>query len=96
MTFSCPPPFLPVRTAPPKDEFDPIESLVTRTAGGGCASDGNPEKIIPPVRQAVEMGADVIKADPTDDVADYDGVIEAAGDIPVLVRGGQGRGSGRA
>jgi len=64
------------------------EPLVMKTSGGGYASDGNPEKIIPLVRQAVEMGADVIKADPTDDVADYDGVIEAAGDVPVLVRGG--------
>jgi DhnA family fructose-bisphosphate aldolase class Ia len=40
------------------------------------------------VRQAVELGADVIKADPTDDTADYHLVVQAAGRVPVLVRGG--------
>jgi DhnA family fructose-bisphosphate aldolase class Ia len=40
------------------------------------------------VRQAVELGADVIKADFTDDVADYPRVIEVAAPRPVLVRGG--------
>jgi DhnA family fructose-bisphosphate aldolase class Ia len=40
------------------------------------------------VRQAVELGADVIKADPTDDVSQYHKVIEIASGIPVLVRGG--------
>lgn len=66
-----------------------VEPLVMKTSsGGGYDSDGDPEKIIPLVRQGVEMGADIIKADPTDDVSDYDAVIEAAGDIPVLVRGG--------
>ena len=43
---------------------------------------------MPLVRQAVELGADVIKADPTDDLDDYGRVIEAAGGVPVLVRGG--------
>ena len=50
--------------------------------------DGDPLKIIPLVRQAVELGADVIKADPTDDVSVYHKVIEIAGGIPLLVRGG--------
>jgi DhnA family fructose-bisphosphate aldolase class Ia len=36
----------------------------------------------------VELGADVIKADPTDDLGDYPRVIEAAAGRPVLVRGG--------
>ena len=45
-------------------------------------------KIIPLVRQAAELGADIIKADPTDDIAIYGRVIETAGGIPVLVRGG--------
>ena len=40
------------------------------------------------MRQAVELGADVVKADPTDDVAIYHRVIEIAGRVPVLVRGG--------
>jgi DhnA family fructose-bisphosphate aldolase class Ia len=40
------------------------------------------------VRQAVELGADIIKADPTDDVKVYHQVVEISGRIPVLVRGG--------
>jgi fructose-bisphosphate aldolase, class I len=55
---------------------------------GGYMVDGDEKKIIPLVRQAAELGADVIKADPTDDVSRYHNVIEAAGGIPVLVRGG--------
>lgn len=55
---------------------------------GGYMVDGDPEKIIPLVRQAVELGADIIKADPTDDVSVYHKVIETAGSVPVLVRGG--------
>ncbi|HEX7021225.1 MAG TPA: aldolase [Trueperaceae bacterium] len=67
-----------------------IEPLVMQanTAAGGYMVDGNLEKILPLVRQAVELGADVIKADPCDDVRDYHRVIEVAGRIPVLVRGG--------
>ena len=45
-------------------------------------------KIVTLVRQAVELGADVIKADPTDDLDDYARVLEVAGAVPVLVRGG--------
>lgn len=55
---------------------------------GGYMVDGNEERIIHLVRQAVELGADIIKADPTDDPAAYHRVIRVAGDIPVLVRGG--------
>ncbi|HTX53617.1 MAG TPA: hypothetical protein VMD08_09400 [Candidatus Baltobacteraceae bacterium] len=67
-----------------------IEPLVFRPndAAGGYMVDGDPAKIIPLVRQAVELGADVIKADPTDDPAGYHRVIETAGGVPVLVRGG--------
>jgi DhnA family fructose-bisphosphate aldolase class Ia len=36
----------------------------------------------------VKFGADVIKADPTDDPVDYHQVVQLAGRIPVLVRGG--------
>ena len=36
----------------------------------------------------MEFGADVIKADPSEHVVDYGKVIETAGGIPVLVRGG--------
>ncbi len=67
-----------------------IEPLVFRpnASAGGYMVDGDPSKIIPLVRQAVELGADIIKADPTDDVSVYHKVIEIAGGIPVLVRGG--------
>lgn len=67
-----------------------VEPLVMRPndQAGGYMVDGDPEKIVALVRQAVELGADVIKADPTDDLGDYHRVIEAAGGRPVLPRGG--------
>ena len=65
-----------------------VEPLVFKAGEGGYGSDGDPEKIVPLVRQAVELGADVIKADPTDDLDDYHRVVEAAGGRPVLPRGG--------
>ena len=55
---------------------------------GGYGVDGDVEQIVPLVRQAVELGADIIKADPTDNLDDYPRVVEAAGGHPVLVRGG--------
>ena len=67
-----------------------VEPLVFQpnARAGGYMVDGDPAKIIPLVRQAVELGADIIKADPTDDVSAYRRVIETAGGVPVLVRGG--------
>ncbi len=67
-----------------------IEPLVfqSNTKAGGYMVDGDLEKILPLVRQAVELGADIIKADPTDDVGVYGKVVQIAGTIPVLVRGG--------
>jgi DhnA family fructose-bisphosphate aldolase class Ia len=68
-----------------------IEPLVMQdndAAGGGYLVDGDIEKIVTLVRQAVELGADLIKADPSDDLSEYGRVIEVAGDVPVLVRGG--------
>lgn len=67
-----------------------VEPLVFRpnAEAGGYMVDGDAEKIIHLVRQAVELGADLIKADPTDDVSLYHRVIETAAGIPVLVRGG--------
>ncbi len=56
-------------------------------ARGAIQADGNKNLIVPLVRQARELGANVIKADPTDDPADYHEVIQAAR-CPVLVRGG--------
>lgn len=40
------------------------------------------------VRQARELGADLIKADPTTQLGDYHQVVQVADDVPVLVRGG--------
>jgi class I fructose-bisphosphate aldolase len=65
-----------------------VEPLAMRPGERGYGVDGNVEKIVPLVRQAVELGADVIKADPTDDPAEYPRVVQAAGTRPVLVRGG--------
>lgn len=67
-----------------------VEPLVFQPneIAGGYMVDGDLTKISHLVRQAVELGADVIKADPTEDVSQYHQVIEAAGGIPVLVRGG--------
>jgi fructose-bisphosphate aldolase, class I len=62
-----------------------VEPLVMKQSYG---VDGNVDRIVPLVRQAIELGADVIKADPTDDLADYHRVVQAAGGLPVLVRGG--------
>lgn len=66
-----------------------IEPLVMlpNEVRGGYQVDGNAEKIVTLVRLASEMGADIIKADPTDDPEDFHRVVEAAR-VPVLVRGG--------
>ncbi len=67
-----------------------IEPLVMQDnlKNGGYMVDGDLEKILPLVRQAVELGADIIKADPCDNMLEYHKVIEISGGIPVLVRGG--------
>ena len=66
-----------------------VEPLVMQdNSRGAYMVDGNIDKILPLVRQAVELGADIIKADPCDDVSEYHRVIEIAQTIPVLVRGG--------
>ncbi|MEZ4667021.1 MAG: aldolase [Anaerolineae bacterium] len=67
-----------------------IEPLVMKdnTSAGGYMVDGDLDKILPLVRQAIELGADVIKADPCDNVSQYHQVIQVAAGKPVLVRGG--------
>ncbi len=66
-----------------------IEPLVFRPneEAGGYMVDGNRDQILPLVRQAAELGADIIKADPTHDLSVYHEIVEAAR-VPVLVRGG--------
>jgi fructose-bisphosphate aldolase, class I len=81
-----------LRLKPECDHFNfplMIEPLVFRpnTEAGGYMVDGDITKILPLVRQAVELGADVIKADPSDDPEEYHKVIQVAR-VPVLVRGG--------
>jgi DhnA family fructose-bisphosphate aldolase class Ia len=66
-----------------------IEPLVMapHTARGGYMVDGDAQKIVTLVRLAREMGADIVKADPTTDAQDFHRVVQAAR-CPVLVRGG--------
>jgi DhnA family fructose-bisphosphate aldolase class Ia len=66
-----------------------IEPLVMQpnSERGGYLVDGDTEKVTTLVRLAREMGADIIKADPTDDPNDFHHVVQAAR-CPVLVRGG--------
>jgi fructose-bisphosphate aldolase, class I len=66
-----------------------VEPIAMKAAaGGGLGVDGDAGRIVPLVRQAVELGADLIKADPTDDLADFARVVTVAAGRPVLVRGG--------
>jgi class I fructose-bisphosphate aldolase len=65
-----------------------VEPLAMKPGESGYGVDGDAPTIVTLVRQAVEFGADVIKADPTDDLDDYPRVLEVAGAVPVLVRGG--------
>ncbi|CAE6897989.1 Evidence 3 Function proposed based on presence of conserved amino acid motif [Vibrio sp. B1FLJ16] len=66
-----------------------IEPLVMQpnTQGQAYMVDGDCQKIVTLVRMARELGADIIKADPTTDAEDFHKVVEAAR-CPVLVRGG--------
>ena len=66
-----------------------IEPLVMQpnSGRGGYMVDGDLQKIVTLVRMAREMGADIIKADPTANTEDFHKVVEAAR-CPVLVRGG--------
>lgn len=66
-----------------------VEPLVMQDASaGGYMVDGDADKIVALVRLAVELGADLVKADPTSDPQEYHRVVQTAGDVPVLVRGG--------
>ena len=66
-----------------------IEPLVMapHSERGGYMVDGDADKIVTLVRLAREMGADIVKADPTTHTADFHRVVQAAR-CPVLVRGG--------
>lgn len=66
-----------------------IEPLVMlpNSERGGYQVDGDAEKIVTLTRLAREMGADIVKADPTTNAEDFHKVVQAAR-CPVLVRGG--------
>ena len=66
-----------------------IEPLVMQPVSekGGYMVDGDADKIVTLTRLAREMGADIVKADPTTNAEDFHRVVEAAR-CPVLVRGG--------
>jgi class I fructose-bisphosphate aldolase len=65
-----------------------VEPIAMKLVGTGLGVDGDAEKIVPLVRQAIELGADLVKVDPTDDAADFARVVTVAAGKPVLVRGG--------
>ncbi len=74
-----------------------IEPLVFQAnqKAGGYMVDGDLEKILPLVRQAVELGADIIKADPTDDVGVYNQVVQNRRAHPGATRARRQQGAGR-
>jgi class I fructose-bisphosphate aldolase len=57
-------------------------------ANGNYESSGDAVRIVTLVRQAVELGADLIKCDPPTNPADFHRAVEAASGRPVLARGG--------
>jgi len=65
-----------------------VEPLAMRVAGSALVGDFDPARIGALVRQAVELGADVIKADPPADPADLPRIVDLCGGRPLLVRGG--------
>ncbi len=64
-----------------------VEPLAFEEGAAGYDSSGDIDRIVGIVRQAVELGADVIKADPSDDITEYHRVVTVAR-VPLLVRGG--------
>jgi len=65
-----------------------IEPLVMLAGRGGYESSGELARLVPLVRQAAELGADIVKCDPPNDAAEFHRLVEAAGGRPVLARGG--------
>jgi len=66
-----------------------IEPLVLEPGShGDYESSGHGGRIAALVRQAAELGADLIKCDPPSDAGEFYRLVEAAGGRPVLARGG--------
>jgi fructose-bisphosphate aldolase, class I len=64
-----------------------VEPLAFKPGRGAPEPEGDPERIAALVRQATELGADVIKADPSDGLRHYRRIVTVAR-VPLLVRGG--------
>ena len=66
-----------------------VEPLVMeRDDAGGYRPDPDTPRNVALVRQAVELGADILKTDSFENLDEYDRIIEAASGRPVLPRGG--------
>ena len=66
-----------------------IEPLVLEAGSrGNYESSGDCARIAALVRQAAELGADLIKSDPPTEATYFHRIVQAAGGIPVLARGG--------
>ena len=67
-----------------------VEPLVLEPSleGASYRSSGYSRTITVLVRQAVELGADVIKTDACDPAREFGRIVEASGGKPLLVRGG--------
>jgi DhnA family fructose-bisphosphate aldolase class Ia len=66
-----------------------IEPLVLEPGSrGDYQSSGDCGRIAALVRQATELGADLIKCDPPSEAEEFHRLVEAAGRRPVLARGG--------
>ena len=66
-----------------------VEPLVLEPGShGDYESSGHGGRIAALVRQAAELGADLIKCDPPSDAGEFHRLVEAAGGRPVLARGG--------
>jgi DhnA family fructose-bisphosphate aldolase class Ia len=66
---------------------EPLVMLPNKRSGG-YGPDPDLGKTVALVRQAVELGADVVKSDPCENLEDFHKVVETALPKPVLPRGG--------
>ena len=67
-----------------------VEVLAMTASDETPGVDSSPDTIEVLVRQAAELGADVIKADPPDPLEAFDRIVTAAGGRPLIVGGGVG------
>jgi fructose-bisphosphate aldolase, class I len=65
-----------------------VEILAMTDNRGVPLVETDAKHIAPLVRQAMELGADVIKADPTEPVSDFSILLDAAAGVPIIASGG--------